>query len=160
MQFPQHITLPQASSLSSFWGGCPFPNMSQGLEELRCALLLPHPSVLDLQVILAHGTGLWPKVPSTWQCVRRRSNLVLPLKSGRFPVPCRCLQRDHSFRGRRTDLESSMGGLGRIFQIRLLLHARTLCYCVLNTVKSWRNHLLPCCHLHFCVRCVVYARSW
>lgn len=78
------------------------------------------------------------------------SNLTLPLKSGRFPVACRCLQRDRSFRGRRTGLVSSMGRPGGIFQMRLSLCARTLCYhCVPNAGKSWGNHLLPCCHLHF-----------
>lgn len=152
MQFPQHITPPQASSslLSLSWRVCPFPNILQGLEEPNSAQLLPHPPVPGLQVLLVQGTGLWPKHPSTWKCGRRRSNLTLPLKSGRFPVPCRCLQRDRSFRGRRTGLVSSMGRPGGIFQIRLSLCARTLCYhCVPNAGKSWGNHLLPCCHLHF-----------
>lgn len=69
--------------------------MSQGLEELRCALLLPHPSVPDLQVILAHGTGLWPKALGNvsggeviWSC---HSNLG----GSRYPAGA-CKETTHS----------------------------------------------------------------
>jgi len=128
MQFPPRIIPSQASSLSSFsWRACPLPYILKCLEELRSAPLLLHPSVPALQVLLAQGVGLWARGPSAWQCGRRRRNLTLPLKFGRVPVPCRCLQRHCSFRGRRTGLVSSMGGHGRIFQMRLSLCARALC---------------------------------
>lgn len=124
MQFPQHITPSQVSSLPSLsWRGWPFPNMLLGFEELSSAPLLPCPSVPGLQVLLAQGTGQGLLVlggvvgeGATWPFHSA------PGDSLHRAFACKEVAH-HGDKGRSHIL---MGDPRRIFQMRLSLCAQTL----------------------------------